>query len=520
VSVLPICRERAKNLEEKGKESQGTAMDGPDFDPADLSSKREWVKIGSGSFGNVYKATLLGTTVAVKEIGKCVPPADARPFVILPPSIIPSSPSRLETRVGNLGCEKASPEKQTNATRRRTKRFPATIRFDRPYEPPLLTRSRVSHALKQKTSTRPERVAGLRRDMFYLRRFPHPNVVQVFGAFEEKGVLYMVMEYVAHSLRSKSVVRKVDLVRVLADVARALARLHAAGHVHRDVKARNVLVQRGPGYCAKLCDFGLARALPSAARPDVRGDLTPRIGPPKYRAPEVRDGETYDQSSDVYGFGVMCQQLVGQCREDAGKGAKDKEGKEREPSTDGAERGKDKKASKKDKESKESACSEEDLEFIQQLGMACAAENPSRRPTAAACLSRCLQRLGRRVSLCSAETARARVATWIDAPMDVGTGGKKTKEAREKSAASVSGEENNLGSRGGDEQIERDGDGGAGSVEARGGERWRRRRERDGGSGSDSDSDSVGAETPRRPRRPQEQATSRDTPRGSKRRKT
>jgi|TARA_B110000977_G_scaffold201015_2_gene293671 predicted unusual protein kinase regulating ubiquinone biosynthesis (AarF/ABC1/UbiB family) len=45
-------------------------MDGPDFDPADLSSKREWVKIGSGSFGNVYKASLLGTTVAVKEIGK------------------------------------------------------------------------------------------------------------------------------------------------------------------------------------------------------------------------------------------------------------------------------------------------------------------------------------------------------------------------------------------------------------------------------------------------------------------
>ena len=358
--------------------------------------------------------------------------------------------------------------------------------------------------------------------MFYLRRFPHPNVVQVFGAFEEKGVLYMVMEYVAHSLRSKSVVRKVDLVRVLADVARALARLHAAGHVHRDVKARNVLVQRGPGYCAKLCDFGLARALPSAARPDVRGDLTPRIGPPKYRAPEVRDGETYDQSSDVYGFGVMCQQLVGQCREDAGKGAKDKEGKEREPSADGAGGpGKDKKASKKDKESKESACSEEDLEFIQQLGMACAAENPSRRPTAAACLSRCLQRLGRRVSLCSAETARARVATWIDAPMDVGTGGKKAKEAREKEKeVSVSGEENNLGSRGGEEQIERDGDGGAGSVEARGGERWRRRRERDGGIGSGADSDSVGAETPRRPRRPQEQATSRDTPRGSKRRKT
>ena len=125
--------------------------------------------------------------------------------------------------------------------------------------------------------------------MFYLRRFPHPNVVQVFGAFEEKGVLYMVMEYVAHSLRSKSVVRKVDLVRVLADVARALARLHAAGHVHRDVKARNVLVQRGPGYCAKLCDFGLARALPSAAMCSARVYLE-RTSGPTARRPRRRAG--------------------------------------------------------------------------------------------------------------------------------------------------------------------------------------------------------------------------------------
>ena len=69
---------------------------GPDFDPGELSSKREWVKIGNGSFGNVYKASLLGVTVAVKESGKCVarasPPASARarrrptpaPFVRFP----------------------------------------------------------------------------------------------------------------------------------------------------------------------------------------------------------------------------------------------------------------------------------------------------------------------------------------------------------------------------------------------------------------------------------------------------
>ena len=50
----------------------------------------------------------------------------------------------------------------------------------------------------------------------------------------EESKLYMVMEYMPHSLRNKWVVNRVDLVRTLADVARALARLHAmAGRLER-----------------------------------------------------------------------------------------------------------------------------------------------------------------------------------------------------------------------------------------------------------------------------------------------
>ena len=97
-------------------------------------------------------------------------------------------------------------------------------------------------AVKVIQNLKPDRVAGLKRDMFYLSRLTHPNVVPVYGAFVEEGMLHLVMEFVPNSLRNKRVVNQVNVVKVLADVARALVRIHAQGHIHRDVKARNVLI--------------------------------------------------------------------------------------------------------------------------------------------------------------------------------------------------------------------------------------------------------------------------------------
>ena len=97
-------------------------------------------------------------------------------------------------------------------------------------------------AVKVIQNLKPDRVAGLKRDIFYLSRMTHPNVVPVYGAFIEEGMLHMVMEFVPNSLRNKRVVNQVNVVRVLQDVARALVRMHAQGHIHRDVKARNVLI--------------------------------------------------------------------------------------------------------------------------------------------------------------------------------------------------------------------------------------------------------------------------------------
>jgi serine/threonine protein kinase len=117
----------------------------------------------------------------------------------------------------------------------------------------------------------------------------------------------------AHSLRPRSTVNRVDLVGALADVARALVRLHGAGHIHRDVKARNVLIS-ADFRTAKLADFGLARPLLRPGREaearEPAGGMTPRIGPRKYRAPEVEQGAPYGPPADMYSFGVMVRELL------------------------------------------------------------------------------------------------------------------------------------------------------------------------------------------------------------------
>jgi serine/threonine protein kinase len=91
----------------------------------------------------------------------------------------------------------------------------------------------------------------------------HPNIVTVYDAGEEDGLLYLAMQYIEGSdlsavLRSQGRLRPYRALDVCRQVAAALDAAHGQGLIHRDVKPANVLIE---GRTAFLTDFGLTKRI-------------------------------------------------------------------------------------------------------------------------------------------------------------------------------------------------------------------------------------------------------------------
>ena len=139
-----------------------------------------------------------------------------------------------------------------------------------------------------------------------LARVRHPNVVTIHGADSADGQFGLWMEFVRGRTLRQIVEESGpfgahEALTLGAEVARALAAVHAAGLVHRDVKAHNVM--REDGGRVVLMDFGAGDDLASTA---------PRrmAGTPVYMAPELFVNERATPQSDIYSLGVLLFYLV------------------------------------------------------------------------------------------------------------------------------------------------------------------------------------------------------------------
>ena len=139
-----------------------------------------------------------------------------------------------------------------------------------------------------------------------LARVRHNNVVTIHGA-EQIGDRSASGWSSCAATRSSSCCRTADRSRRITrrgsvvDLCHAVSAVHAAGLLHRDIKAHNVML--GHDGRVVLMDFGTGRELNDAV--DLRSG-----GTPLYVAPEVLDGQPATAQSDVYSLGVLLFHLL------------------------------------------------------------------------------------------------------------------------------------------------------------------------------------------------------------------
>jgi len=141
-----------------------------------------------------------------------------------------------------------------------------------------------------------------------IARVRHPNVLTVYGAERIDGRTGIWTEFIEGRtlkavLAEDGPVSPNDVLAIGIDLCRALAAVHDAGLLHRDIKAQNVM--RDTGGRIVLMDFGTGHDLGTA--PTGAGDLS---GTPLYLAPEVFGGARPTAASDIYALAVLLFHLL------------------------------------------------------------------------------------------------------------------------------------------------------------------------------------------------------------------
>jgi serine/threonine-protein kinase len=165
---------------------------------------------------------------------------------------------------------------------------------------------------------RAELAATLGTDRFFREievaaKLQHPHILPLHDSGEAQGFLYYVMPFVdGENLRGRLTRRGElpvhDAVKLLGEVADALAYAHSQGVVHRDIKPENILLS---GRHALVTDFGVAKAVSEATGRQTLTTAGVALGTPTYMAPEQATADPQlDHRVDIYALGVMAYELL------------------------------------------------------------------------------------------------------------------------------------------------------------------------------------------------------------------
>ncbi|KAK2993087.1 hypothetical protein RJ640_024324 [Escallonia rubra] len=155
---------------------------------------------------------------------------------------------------------------------------------------------------------------GIRREVQTMTLIDHPNLLRAHCSFTTGHSLWVVMPYMSggsclHIMKSSypEGFEEPVIATLLREVLKALVYLHAHGHIHRDVKAGNILIDSNGSV--KLADFGVSACMFDTG--DRQRSRNTFVGTPCWMAPEVMQQlHGYDFKADIWSFGITALELA------------------------------------------------------------------------------------------------------------------------------------------------------------------------------------------------------------------
>ena len=150
-----------------------------------------------------------------------------------------------------------------------------------------------------------------RREIEVMYKIHHPNVVKLYGHFEDNNYCYFIMEYIAKGNiyqliphDNKKRLNAKIVASLMKDVISSVYYLHHMKPIiiHRDIKPENVLL--GDNLVAKLTDFGWSNYM----QEDEKRQTV--CGTPIYLAPEIIKEDGHDEKVDIWCIGVLLFELI------------------------------------------------------------------------------------------------------------------------------------------------------------------------------------------------------------------
>ncbi|KAG6684726.1 hypothetical protein I3842_12G076500 [Carya illinoinensis] len=154
----------------------------------------------------------------------------------------------------------------------------------------------------------------IRREAQTMSLIDHPNVVRSYCSFVVERNLWVVMPFMAEGsclhlmkIAYPDGFEEAAIGSILKETLKALEYLHRQGHIHRDVKAGNILLDSNG--MVKLADFGVSACMFDTG--DRQRSRNTFVGTPCWMAPEVlQPGSGYNSKADIWSFGITALELA------------------------------------------------------------------------------------------------------------------------------------------------------------------------------------------------------------------